>query len=289
MVKVFVPGHISGFWFIVENEDMLKTGSLGAGLILEPGLIIEDLESIDCKIVYNNKGIYMDTYRGGHEFANIPCTSIRVSSPFELGVGYGASAGVTIGGLYFSFIKKGFKVNWDDIGRYAHLAEVKYRTGYGDVITEIYGRGLEIRRKPGAPGIGFLNNISISRKIRVLTITLKKYSTQEMFRIYGDKIKKYGPIAYNEFIKDPSIEKFGEVSHWFSIKTGMMTKEYEENVYNVLKYGIKNGFVIDFFVKKSLLVVISDESGYIDVYNSLKKLGEPSIFTLNFSGCKILY
>jgi len=289
MVRVFVPGHISGFWFIVEEEDILKTGSLGAGLIIEPGLIIEDAGSEDCKIVYNGKEIYMDTYKGGHDIANIPCTSIRVSSPFELGVGYGASAGVTIGGLYFSFTKRGFKVSWDDIGKYAHSAEVKFRTGYGDVITEIYGGGLEIRREPGAPGIGSIDKISVSRKIRVLTIRLKKYSTQEMFRIYGDKIKKYGPIAYNEFIKNPSIDRFGEISHWFSIKTGMMTKEYEEKVYNILKNEIKRGFVIDFFVKKSLLVVISEESGYMDVYYSLKKLGEPLIFTLNFTGCKILY
>jgi len=289
MTKIFVPGHISGFWYVIESDDILRTGSLGAGLIIEPGLIIEYLDVDECKVVYNNAEIDLKTYRDGHEMADVPCKTIKVSSPYELGVGYGASAGVTIGGLYFSLSSAGIKATWNKVGEYAHSAEVLNKTGYGDVLTEIYGGGLELRISPGAPGIGAIDKVPVSRDIRVITIRRRKYSTIEMFRRYGEKIKVYGPEAYNKFLEDPSIEKFGEVSHWFSRMTGMMSRSYESKIKSVLKNEIRRGSVIDFFVKKSLLVIISDESGYLDVCNSLSNLGTPLVFTLNFSGCRILY
>ena len=49
--KLFIPAHISGFWYIHEEEDLLKTGSYGAGLVLSPGLSIEYLGD-ECIVDY---------------------------------------------------------------------------------------------------------------------------------------------------------------------------------------------------------------------------------------------
>lgn len=41
MISVFVPSHITGFFSIFDNEDPLLKGSLGAGVLLDKGVITE--------------------------------------------------------------------------------------------------------------------------------------------------------------------------------------------------------------------------------------------------------
>lgn len=286
--RLEIPGHISGFWYIVKASDPLHTGSLGAGLVLKPGLLVEMLDDDNCIIELDNKAITINTYIRASELANIPCSNIHVISPYELGVGYGISAGITLGGLFFSFMKRGLRKSWFEIGRYAHIAEVENVTGYGDVIAEISGGGVELRRIPGAPSVGSVDKIPVSEHIKVITIEMNRYSTKEMFDKYGNKIQDIGEKAYNSFIEDPSIEKFGEISHWFSLETGMMTDSIDKKIKGILIEELRNGTVLDFFIKKGLLVIITEESGYLTVYEDLKKLGDPKVFSLNFSGCRLI-
>lgn len=285
--KLMIPAHISGFWYVLESRDPLSTGSYGAGLIIEPGLYIEEIDE-NCKVYYNNVSKDIKVYRDGHKEARLPCIGIKVSSPYNIGEGYGASAGITIGGLFFAQLREKKHMTWSEIGKYAHIAEVKNVTGYGDVIAEIFGGGLELRVKPGAPGVGVMDRIPVSRKIRVITLSLEKYSTTEMFKKYGNAITCAGKLAYEKFIEEPTLERFGEVSHKFSLDTGMMTKEMNNRVENIIGNEIRRGIVIDFFIKKGLLVVISEETGHEDVVEKLKPLGKPIIHTLNFSGCRLI-
>ena len=41
MISVFVPSHITGFFSIFDNEDLLLKGSLGAGVLLDKGVITQ--------------------------------------------------------------------------------------------------------------------------------------------------------------------------------------------------------------------------------------------------------
>jgi len=286
-IKLMIPAHISGFWYVLESRDPLLTGSYGAGLIIEPGLYIEEADK-ECKVYYNDSLKDIKVYRDGHIEAKLPCKGIKVSSPYNIGEGYGASAGITVGGLFFAQLREKKHMTWIEIGKYAHIAEVKNVTGYGDVIPEIFGGGLELRVKPGAPGVGVIDRIPVSKKIRVITLSLEKYSTTEMFKKYGEAITCAGKVAYEKFIEEPTLERFGEVSHRFSLDTGMMNREIDERVKNIISNEIRKGIVIDFFIKKGLLVVISEETGHEDVAERLKLLGNPIVHTLNFSGCRLI-
>ena len=60
MISVFVPSHITGFFSILDNEDLLLKGSLGAGVLLDKGVIteideIDENESKDLSILINGK------------------------------------------------------------------------------------------------------------------------------------------------------------------------------------------------------------------------------------------
>ena len=41
MISVFVPSHITGFFSILDNENPLIKGSLGAGVLLDKGVVTE--------------------------------------------------------------------------------------------------------------------------------------------------------------------------------------------------------------------------------------------------------
>ena len=49
MISVFVPSHITGFFSIFDNENPLLKGSLGAGVLLDKGVITEIYENDDEK------------------------------------------------------------------------------------------------------------------------------------------------------------------------------------------------------------------------------------------------
>ena len=59
MISVFVPSHITGFFSIFDNENPLLKGSLGAGVLLDKGVITEidrnDNESNGLSIIINGK------------------------------------------------------------------------------------------------------------------------------------------------------------------------------------------------------------------------------------------
>ena len=55
MISVFVPSHITGFFSILDNEDPLLKGSLGAGVLLDKGVITEIDESDEFSILINGK------------------------------------------------------------------------------------------------------------------------------------------------------------------------------------------------------------------------------------------
>ena len=288
VTTVEIPGHISGFWYVYKREDPLHTGTVGAGLVIEPGLIVSSNQGNNEKLVFNGKELRVDTLESAYKYAGIDGIPIKVSSPFELGRGYGVSAALALGGLFISFMERGILKSWLEIGRYAHLAEVENVTGYGDVITEIYGGGLEVRIEPGAPGIGIVDRVPVPSNIHVLTVELDKYTTLDMFKKYGNKIRESGIKVYKEFTKAPSIESFLHLSHRFSLETGMLAKELDTKLRELLGTYISQGRVLGYFVKKGLLVVVSEDNASTEVYKTISSLGVPKIFRLNFSGCRVI-
>ena len=60
MISVFVPSHITGFFSIFDNGDPLLKGSLGAGVLLDKGVITEierheEVDSNGLSILINGK------------------------------------------------------------------------------------------------------------------------------------------------------------------------------------------------------------------------------------------
>jgi len=73
----------------------------------------------------------------------------------------------------------------------AHILEVKYKTGLGDVIAEYTG-GFVIRVKPGAPGVGVAYRVPVKERVNLVLVEVGKgESTSTMLsRMSGEVISE---------------------------------------------------------------------------------------------------
>ena len=171
MISVFVPSHITGFFSIFDNENPLLKGSLGAGVLLDKGVITEmerdeEADSNGLSILINgikdeyNEVIILKTIELMEKEIsfNLENVIIRQIIQVPIGCGFGTSASSAIGTAICinEYFDLGLSI--EECGQYAHLAEVELGTGLGDVIAEL-SKGLVLRTQPGAPGFGQAKSI----------------------------------------------------------------------------------------------------------------------------------
>ena len=173
MVSVFVPSHITGFFSIFDNENPLLKGSLGAGVLLDKGVITEIDKNADesFSILINgkkdeyNEVIILKTIEFMENELNkdkiqFSLDGILINQTIQvpIGCGFGSSAASAIGTAICinEYFNLGLSI--EVCGKYAHLAEVSLGTGLGDVIAEL-SKGIVLRTKVGAPGYGEVKSI----------------------------------------------------------------------------------------------------------------------------------
>ena len=179
MISVFVPSHITGFFSIFDNEDPLLKGSLGAGVLLDKGVIteIDKKEGDDngdtngLSILINgkkddyNEVIILKTIELMDKDLNNTDSNFNVDNiiinqiiQVPIGCGFGTSAASAIGTAICINEHFNLGLSIEECGQYAHLAEVSLGTGLGDVIAEL-SKGIVLRTKVGAPGYGEAKSI----------------------------------------------------------------------------------------------------------------------------------
>ncbi len=228
-VFVFVPAHITGFFSIHDNIDPLKKGSTGVGVLLDKGVKTsikytkkdENSIKINGEIDSYNQNIILKVL----ELLDID-QNVKIDQEIQvpIGSGFGTSAAsalsVTIG------LSEIFDLNNDLIkcGQIAHLAEINLSSGLGDVSAQM-GKGIVIRKKPGAPGI-----CEIESNIEELYVGCKCFgeiSTKSIINkpYFKQKIYDIGIKIQNEYIKNKTPQNFIEKSLKFSENTDLITKE----------------------------------------------------------------
>ena len=212
MISVFVPSHITGFFSIYDNEDPLLKGSLGAGVLLDKGVITEIRENVDSnqsnglsifingkKDEYNEVIILktielMEKDLNNNEIQfNLGNIIINQTIQVPIGCGFGTSAASSIGTSICINEHFDLGLSLEECGKYAHLAEVELGTGLGDVIAEL-SKGIVLRTKAGAPGFGEAKSIvpheksgfgvfeSLKSDFYVITKTLGEISTASIIQ-----------------------------------------------------------------------------------------------------------
>lgn len=236
-IAAYTPGHITGIFHIDDlAEDPLHRGSLGAGFCIDLGVTtrITVLEGDPGEIVFSVGGhpsedlhVSMTLYRHFIEsLPDLPAQRLHIDHIIKppRGSGFGTSGAGALSLAYALNSCFGRPMSDEEAAGLAHITEIECRTGLGTVIGEFYG-GVEVRTKPGAPGIG-----------RVITIPHEP-DTCAVFAVHGphstssalsdekirENVNRAGRAAMAALGKNPSLANFLELSHQFALETGLCT------------------------------------------------------------------
>ncbi|AEH07499.1 pantoate kinase [Methanothermococcus okinawensis] len=255
---MFIPAHITGFFKIYKDKDLLKTGSTGAGITLNKGVstnIVEGNEEIyfngdktqlcptievikNCmnylnhtnlntqksnRLNKNNKIKYKLSNKLDNNFNNLNEFNYNIihKSDFPLGCGLGTSGACALGVSYE--LCKIYNAE-SKILEFAHGAEVKCGTGLGDVVAQYTG-GFVIRKKPGLPLNVEKINIKNINNYNVVVEILGKKETNKIIN-NADWINKINNVSDNllqKLLKNPTLKNFMSLSYTFAKDTGLAT------------------------------------------------------------------
>jgi pantoate kinase len=261
---IWVPGHVSTLF--VPYPD----GSLGAGFSISLGVftIVEPADRIE---VYVN-GIRDDSFVSGTALA-LAGLKARVYHLTEapLGFGFGLSAASALGAMLEAKRVFDDPRSFEELAHYAHLAEVKHKTGLWDVIAEFYG-GFEVRLKPGSPLTGKLHRIPSNGRHAVLIVlgeleTPRVLSNDEVIK----SVRKAGEEAYEIVKREMSVKAIVEAGRLFAEESNLIRLAGIEGLYNYLSRD--HEYVSMIMLSRGVFVLSQDKGELIEVK---KAFGENS-------------
>lgn len=146
------PGHISGYFRRIPGATPRDTGSAGAGIVIEEGVIARAVPSPSPAVTIISLGDR--PVRGGPPLIESAMERLGVSaevtagSMLPAGAGFGLSAAALLASI--SALSAVFDLRLSDleVASLAHEIEVIHRTGLGDVAA-CQGGGIECRKGPG--------------------------------------------------------------------------------------------------------------------------------------------
>lgn len=153
LAAAFAPANISLIFTIDLHDNPAKMGSRGVGFTVDKGVtarVFCQTDSFQSKkslsIKFNGKPIDFATVETVLNLLNVANLGIDLQSDLPLGCGFGLSGASALATAYA--VNKLFKLGKTkkELAKLAHLAEVKNRTGLGDVVNQYFG-GFLIKRK----------------------------------------------------------------------------------------------------------------------------------------------
>jgi pantoate kinase len=296
----FCPAHVTGFFkaFIEKNQDTPeKFGSMGAGFSIKEGVttkvIISSISDQNSNFRISTKGFQSDKTDVSEfvlneflklgNFENI-FFDIEHQISIPVGYGLGSSGAVALSLSYALDQVLETKLDKFEIGKIAHNAEVKCKTGLGDVLASYHG-GFEIRVKPGAPGVGKVEKMD-TKNISVIMICFSPISTNKFIQEQLSKINGLGGKMVTKLRESKDYDKFQDMSLEFARYVNVMTPKMEKLIEELAESGIKSGVAL--FGETVFSMVPKElESKVLEI---VKKYPEGKIITsqLDVQGARVL-
>lgn len=237
--KAFSPCHITGFFQICdESTDLLHVGSRGAGVSLSHGVTttvkIDENSTNPTKIKINgetphhaevSRQVADELISQSRNKAKLTI-SIEHRVDVPIGAGFGTSGAAALS-LALS-LNEALNLNLSKVeaAQIAHVAEVRCRTGLGTVAAEACG-GMEIRTKPGAPGIGEVKRITTSENMVVACMSFGPLSTKKLLADpeTRKRVNELGGRLVDELVEKPTYEAFLRLSREFAEHMGLISRK----------------------------------------------------------------
>ncbi|NPA84767.1 MAG: GHMP kinase [Crenarchaeota archaeon] len=219
-----VPLHVTAFWKPVWRRYAISTGSLGAGVLLEPGAL--------CRPSRRPWPPIKPALRVG---------AVECRLPAPVGKGYATSAAVTLAaslGASKSFLEAVAK---------AHVSEVLHKTGLGDVMAIAFGRGIAVRERPGGPGWGYVVSLEPPPGVSVVAFEVGGPFADTPSMLSSLKTSDAFERAWRAFSRRYDFWAFLEAAEQFSEEVGF-AKRLDKSL-------LRRSEVLGGYVKKSVAVL----------------------------------
>ncbi len=281
----FAPGHVSGFFEPIYTQDITRTGSRGAGINISLGSVsqvfVENSSKQDFEIYVNNRKSSAPVIRLALKYllGESPI-KVVVKTRFELpwGQGFGMSAAGALSATYS--LAKILGVSTNDALKASHFAEVKLKTGLGDVMASCFG-GVEIRKSAGLPPWGIIEHIPGKGDL-VLCVIGKKLDTKKILEDSekANKIIDYGKYCTKRLLEKPSVENLFSLSQIFTKNTNLANERVLEAIEVANKFGLASMCMLG----NSIFAMGKTE----DLCNVLSSLGKVFVCSIDEYGARVL-
>lgn len=241
--EAFSPGHITGFFEVCRDRDVLATGSRGAGLCLSLGATstVVMAEAARQSIEVTIDGTKADapvTKATVREILGKERYAVKVATNLDLpqSQGFGMSAAgalstaLAVSELLGQDRQRAFEA--------AHIAEVRSSTGLGD-ISALHRGGVTLRMRPGLPPVGKVKRIDGAPTVvlaqvgrRLLTKSVLSNSSKVA------AVNKSGARKVKLLDKEPTFNRFMELSAEFAFETGLVTRAVTNAIDAASKLGM---------------------------------------------------
>jgi pantoate kinase len=301
----FSPAGITSFFEICDRTpdgkliaDPERVGARGGGFSPDKGVstevIVAESEENQIKVVINGENcpeamttksvVEMLTSKLSENHAITVIHQVDV----PVGAGFGSSAAGALGAALALSQALGLNLTYNQLGRIAHVAEVKCKTGLGTAGPLLFG-GCGLTIEPGAPGIALLDRVPVSPDHRLVVGTFRPYPTKELLSTQEkrDIINEWGRKTLKRILADPSLENFMGACKDFAVGTGFVT----DRVLKLMKLAENAGAVgaAQNMLGEAVHALVTVDK-MDDVYDAFRKvLPEEKIITakIDFQGVRV--
>ncbi len=240
--KAFSPSGISSFFEICDTEtdgspisDLERIGARGGGFGIQKGVMtqvdVSKAENDSIHVFINGKDApEAETTKTVVQMllskVSEKCkVAVKHKVEVPIGAGFGSSAAGALSTALALSKALNLKLTYNQIGRLAHVAEVKCKTGLGTVGPLMLG-GCILTIEPGAPGIAIIDRIPISTDYVIVAGVFGSIPTKEVLASPEKRLaaNKWGKKTLEKILSAPSLENFLACCCDFAEKTGFMTE-----------------------------------------------------------------
>ena len=228
--RAFAPAHISGIFIIDIKKDPIHSGSMGAGICLEDGAVTTVLPAKETTIKINGDVCEAPTTVSTIKLLTKKPVFVETTLGVPIGAGFGASAAGALSTALAVNKALSLDMTFNNLAKAAHVAEVKNRTGLGDVAGMTCG-GIDIRKHVGIPPVGIIDRIPCSDEI-ISWVCFGEISTKSILSddIKKKSINKAGRSRLKELLKKPTVDNFFMQSCAFAKEIDLMSPQVRDAI-----------------------------------------------------------
>lgn len=231
--RAFAPAHISGIFIIDMKKDPLLSGSMGAGVCIEDGAVTSVRRAQETTVKINGAISEAATTLSAIKLLTTKPVLVETELSIPVSAGFGASAAGALSAALAVNDALSLGMTFNDLANAAHVADVKNRTGLGDVAGMTCG-GIDIRKHSGIPPVGRIDRIPC-RNENISWVSFGEISTRSVLsdEMKKKSINKAGKLRLKELMKKPTMDNFFRQSCAFAKQLEIMSPKVRDAIESV--------------------------------------------------------